>query len=116
MGQRQSPRALTPQEREEAFRIATKCLPTWFADEIANGMSDAELAEALKSVLGIWGGSYGPGKMDIVFQGSGLRIWAGWHIVDHATERPIWQGQQTIAMARVIYDISDPEDRQQRLL
>ena len=101
---------------EEAFRTATKALPLWFADQIARGMTDDALTKALEQVLGIWGGSCGPGRMDIVHQGAGLKIWAGWHLINHVTEVPVFQGKQTLAMARIIYGIGDPEDRQLPLL
>jgi len=106
------PRPLTQADKEEAFRIATRSLPKWYADEVVRGMTDEELAAALSRVLGIWGGSCGPGRLDVMFQGSGLKIWAGWHIVNHVMERPIFKGKSTVAMARHIYAIPDPTDPQ----
>lgn len=109
-------RRLTRGDKEEAFRIATRSLPRRYADEITRGMTDAELTQALKEVLGIWGGSCEPGRLDVLHQGSGLKIWAGWHIVNHVTEAPIFRGRETLAMARVTYGIRDPGDRQMPLL
>lgn len=103
---------LTHAEKEEVFRLATSGLPRHFGDEIAQGMTDDALEEALKSVLGIFGGSCGPESLSVAYQGSGLKIWGGWHIVNHCTEQPIFHGKGTIAMARTVYGIVDPNDRQ----
>ena len=108
-------RPLSQADKEEAFRTATKALPKWYPDEVERGMSDEDLAAALERVLGIWGGSCGPGRMDVVFQGSGLKIWAGWHIVNHHEETPLFKGKATIAMARHLYGIGDPEEDQMSL-
>ena len=97
------------------FRIATKALPKWYADEIANGMTDAALTSALEQALGIFGGSCGPGRMDVAHQAAGLKIWGGWHIVNHHIEKPLFQGTKTLAMARHIYGIGDPDDSQMAL-
>ncbi len=109
-------RPLSQQDREEAFRIATRALPNWYGDAILQGMNDAALTKALEQVLGIFGGSCGPGRMDVAHQASGLKIWGGWHIVNHHTEKPLFQGAQTLAMARHIYGIVDPSDNQMSLL
>ncbi|WP_305971047.1 MULTISPECIES: hypothetical protein [unclassified Mameliella] len=108
-------RPLSQADKEEAFRIATKALTCWYADDIAAGMTDEDLEAALVRVLGIWGGSCGPGRLDVVFQGAGLKIWAGWHIVNHVTEAPLFKGNATIAMARHVYGIANPNDRQMSL-
>ncbi|MCR8551166.1 hypothetical protein M4578_25400 [Salipiger sp. P9] len=79
-------------------------------------MTDADLKAALEQVLGIWGGSCGPGRLDVIHQGSGLKIWAGWHVINHVTERPIFAGKQTLAMARLLYGIEDPDNPQLSLL
>lgn len=97
------------------FLIATRTLPEWYAEEIAEGMTDAELTAALEQVLGIFGGSCGPGRMGVAHQASGLKIWGGWHIVNHHSEKPLFQGKQTLAMARHLYGITNPDDRQMGL-
>ena len=79
-------------------------------------MSDADLTDALEQVLGIFGGSCGPGRMDVAHQAAGLKIWGGWQIVNHHTEAPLFQGKKTLAMTRHIYGISDPENDQISLL
>ncbi len=107
--------ALSQADKEEVFRIATKALPKWYADTITIGMTDKELTEALGQVLGIFGGSCGPGRMDVAHQASGLKIWGGWHIVNHVTEKPLFRGVATLTMARSIYGITDPQDDQMKL-
>ena len=109
-------RSLSKADREEAFRIATKALPKWYEATIARGMRNDELIVALEQVLGIFGGSCGADRLDVAHQASGLKIWAGWHIVNHVTEKPLFQGRQTVAMARYIYGITDPDDGQMSLL
>jgi hypothetical protein len=108
-------RPLSQADREEAFRIATRALPKWYADEIAKGMTDAALASALEQVLGIFGGSCGPGRMDVAHQAAGLKIWGGWYFVNHHIEKPLFHGTKTLAMARHIYGISDPDNDQMAL-
>lgn len=109
-------RALREADKEEAFRIATRALPKWYADKLAQGMTDKELTTALEQVLGIFGGSCGPGRMDVAHQASGLKIWGGWHIVNNHAEKPIFQGARTLAMARYVYGIADPDNAQMSLL
>ncbi len=109
-------RSLTHEDRLTAFRQATKSLPKRYASQIENGMTDADLTVALEAALGIWGGSCGPGMMDVVHQASELKIWGGWHFVNHVTEPPLFQGTATLAMAREVYGIADPDDQQMNLL
>jgi hypothetical protein len=83
-----------------------------WAERAARGLTDAELAEALSFELGIFGGSCGPGMLHLTFQGAGLKIWISWESHNHVTMKPTFEGQGTIAMARVVYGIKDPADRQ----
>lgn len=108
-------RPLTIAERMTAFRTATSSLPRWYAEQVTTGMTDEELGDALGRVLGIWGGSCGPGAPDVSFQGSGLRIWASWEIRSHRGDKPLFSGAATIAMAREIYGIANPQNHQMRL-
>ncbi len=105
-------RPLTQADREEIFRIATTSFVRRYGDRFAVGMTDNELAAALETALGIFGGSAGPGRLSVAFTGSGLRIWGGWHIVNHVTEKPLFAGSATIAMARTTYAIADPDNKQ----
>jgi len=106
---------LTPDEKAQAFRQATSGFERYFAEQISRGMSDAELAAALKQSLGIFGGSCGPGELAISFQGAGLKIWASHEIHNHVTTKPVFQGIATVHMAREIYRIPDPTDAQMPL-
>ncbi|NOX52013.1 MAG: hypothetical protein GXP16_15980 [Gammaproteobacteria bacterium] len=105
-------RPLTQDEWELAFLKATASFPRQYADQIVTGMSDDELSQALQATLGIFGGSGGPDQLSITYQGSGLRIWASWHVHNHVSEKPLFAGKATIAMARELYGIADPEDGQ----
>ena len=53
--------------------------------------------------------------MDVAHQAAGLKISGGWHIVNHHTEAPLFQGAKTVAMARLIYGIADPDEDQMAL-
>lgn len=106
---------LSQTEKEEVFRIATQSLPKWYAEAIAGGMTDAALTISLERVLGIFGGNCGPGGLDVAHQAAGLKIWGGWHYVNHHTEKPVFSGAKTLIMARHIYGIADPDDQQMAL-
>lgn len=106
---------LTEADRHEGFIRATggfSCAGERWTERTARGMTDAELAEALAFELGIFGGSCGPGALHLTFQGAGLKIWISWEIHNHITTKPAFEGKSTIAMARLIYGIKDPADRQ----
>ena len=105
-------RPLSEADRVMIFKLATASLPKRYGEAIKTGMSDEELSNALQSVLGIFGGSGGPDRPSISFAGSGLRIWGAWHIVNHVSEKPLFAGKATIAMARAVYKINDPKDGQ----
>ncbi len=108
--------SLSAADREDIFRTATSGFAARYADEIAVGMTDDDLAAALAETLGIFGGSGGPGRPSVAFTGAGLRIWGGWHVVNHVTEKPLFAGKATIAMAREVYAIPNPTDAQLSLL
>lgn len=109
-------RPLTETDRTEIFKLATRSLEHWFGYRFEGGMTDDELANALEVSLGIFGGSGGPNRTSVEFTGSGLRIWGGWHIVNHCADKPLFEGKRTIAMAREVYGIPNPEDEQLSLL
>lgn len=79
-------------------------------------MTEDELKEALETSLGIFGGSGGPGRVSVMFQGAGLKIWGGWTTANHVVTPPLFAGEQTIAMAREVYGIANPNDDQLQLL
>lgn len=103
---------LTETDRIEIFKQATRGFARRNADQFATGMTDVELVAALEGCLGIFGGSGGPDTYSVTYTGSGLRIWGGWSPVNHVREKPLFAGKATIAMARSIYGISDPNQRQ----
>ena len=107
---------LSEADKAQIFRMATKAFPIRYAIEIETGMSDAELSAALSDILGIFGGSAGPNQPSIAYSGSGLRIWGAWHVVNHVQEKPLFEGAETLAMARLVYGIANPDDRQLSLL
>jgi hypothetical protein len=41
-----------------------------------------------------------------------LKIWIGWDIDSNHDQPPTFQGMATVAMARAVYRIKDPADRQ----
>lgn len=108
-------RPLTETEKREGFMRATggisRSKERW-AEHAARGMTDAELAEALAYEIGIFGGSGGPGTLNLTFQGAGLKIWISWESHNHVTMKPAFEGKATIAMARHVYGIKDPADKQ----
>ena len=106
---------LTQADKEEAFRIATKALPKRYAEQIKAGMGDDDLIDAMQHVLGTFGGSCGPKRLCVIHQASGLKIWGGWHIVNHVREVPLFKGRQTLEMARYLYSIANPDDQQYTL-
>lgn len=106
---------LTQADKELIFKQATSGLVHWYGKQFKNGMTDEELENALKSALGIFGGSGGPGRPSVSFTGTGLRIWGAWHTVNHIKEKPLFSGKATIAMARQVYGIKDPDNKQMDL-
>lgn len=108
-------RPLTEADKREGFMRATggfsRSHERWI-ERAVRGMNEAELAEALAFELGIFGGSCGPGSLWLTYQGAGLKIWISWKIQNHVTAKPIFEGKSTIAMARLVYGIKDPADRQ----
>ena len=78
-------------------------------------MTDEKLAEALKYEIGIFGGQGGPAMLGISYQGSGLRIWAD-RGIGSLRRKPILAGAATVAMARMVYGIRNPDDKQMSLL
>ena len=105
-------RAFTEGDKTAVFRIATRRLSALCSDRLKSGMTSAELEEALKLVLGEFGGSGGPDTYSVTHAAAGLRIWGGWHVVNHVLEKPLFAGKATVAKAREVYGIVDPNDDQ----
>lgn len=103
---------LSQADRLEVFKSATSGLMRHCGGKQQTGMTDAELGAALEMTLGVFGGSGGPDKLSVTFQGAGLKIWGGWHVVNHVKEKPLFAGRQTVAMAREVYNIPNPDNDQ----
>jgi hypothetical protein len=106
---------LTPDEKIWAFRRATNSMcnsgKRW-AERVASGLTDEQLAEAIKYELGSMGGSSGPGSLSVEYAGDGLKIWAGHGTAGRHSTPPICLGPATVRLAREVYGIRDPEERQ----
>jgi len=111
-------RILSEEDRKTAFiRTVTNmsgAKQRW-KERAETGLSDGQLSEALSYELGIAGGSSSHNSINIAYKRAGLKIWASWQNVNSCIDAPIFEGQQTIAMARKIFDIADPADRQMSL-
>jgi hypothetical protein len=108
-------RLLTDADKREGFIRATggfSGAKARWVERAARGLTDVELADALAFELGIFGGSGGPGALDLTFQGAGLKIWISWGVHNHVAMKPTFEGKATIAMARLVYSIKDPADQQ----
>jgi hypothetical protein len=115
-GKDQAQRPLTEADKIAAFKACTGALPKWYANEIAAGMTDAQLAKALEQAIGILGGSSAQrGRPAVAYKGAGLKIWAGWDWPDMHRQKPLFAGAATIALARQVYHIPDPDDEQMSL-
>lgn len=109
------PRVLSREDRELVFREATRGLVHHYGHRFADGMNDTELHEALEHSLGIFGGSGGPGRPSVTYKGAGLKIWGGWRVVNHVNTAPLFSGDATLAMAREVYGIANPDAEQLNL-
>lgn len=109
------PVPLSEDDKAAAFQVATASFARSIDLDTPAPMTDAELAAALNHAMGIFSGRAAPGEMHLTWQGTGLKIWASWHIHNHVTERPIFAGAATVAMARTYYRIPDPANRQMSL-
>ena len=108
-------RPLTEQDKETAFVQATSHMIDTLRKRpggLASGMTDDELSDALRLHLGIMGGRSGPDCISLAYQGAGLKIWASWDWPNMHTDKPLFEGKATIAMARRVYSIPDPDNRQ----
>lgn len=112
---RETSRPLTADEKLWAIMRATggfaRSEERW-RERAQTGLSDADLEKALRFELGIMGGSCGPGQLHLAYQGAGLKIWASAEAINLVQDRPVFEGRATMAMARQVYGIRDPADRQ----
>ncbi len=54
--------------------------------------------------------------LSLTYQGAGLKIWISWEFQNHVAVKPTFEGKATIAMARLVYGVKNPADRQMALL
>ena len=99
---------LSRKDKELIFRLATESFVHRYGDQFDKGMSDGNLWHALQSSLGIFGGSCGPDRPSITYQGAMLKIWGDWSVVNHVITPPLFSGKATVDMAREVYGIGDP--------
>lgn len=112
-------RILTEADKCDGFIMATQGFSggkARWADRADRGLTDQELADALTFELGIFGGSGGPDRLSLTYQGAGLKIWISWEVHNHVIMKPTFEGKTTIAKARQVYGIEDPTNRQLSLL
>ncbi len=109
---------MTNGDKKKAFIRATHNMQDaekrW-KERTKTGLTDEQLSQALRYELGIAGGSGSRDTLSIAYEGSGLKIWAGWKSINPYMEQPIFEGQQTINMARMVFGIIDPNDKQMTL-
>lgn len=114
------PRELSNEDRINAFMLATRGFAgaeVRWKERAERGLTDEELRIALQFEIGIYGGSGGPGRMSLEFQGAGLKIWAGWNdVAPRMNHKPVFEGAATVRVAREVYGIKDPSDDQMSLL
>jgi len=87
--------------------------PSRWTERATRGLTDEQLAEAIKYEFGEMGSHCGE-RVGVTYQGAGLKVWADRCIGSRRNE-PIVEGQAAVRLAREIYGIPDPEDRQGRL-
>jgi hypothetical protein len=86
-------------------------------DRAVKGMTDEQLANALAYELGIEGGGSATHAVPAYhYRAAGLQIWASWDFPSVHQDKPAFKGAATIAMAREVYGIRHPDDRQFSLL
>ncbi len=115
----QSTKPLTFDDKREAFLAATQTFleaGSRWKSRSKRGLTDEQLEEALSNELGIAGGRSSSGKCPTIeYQGAGLKIWASWSSINSYYDTPIYEGKETMAMARLTFNIADPTDGQMSL-
>lgn len=105
----------TAAERIEIFKCATRTFAHWYGKRFKEPMTDEVLEELLKRGIGHGGSSSsGPGGFSVWH--IGLKIWGYREICCTGRGKPLFDGKQTIAMAREVYGIKRPGDAAQMSL
>jgi hypothetical protein len=108
-------RPLSPEALVKAFRRATCSMdnaPLRWRQRAVTGLTGAQLQAALQYEFGAMGGECGEGWLE--YQGEGLKIWASDGFISRQ-DAPTLQGAATMRMARAVYGIADPDERQMGL-
>jgi len=107
---------LSDDEKARALRLAAESVEgakTRWAERIASGQTNEQLARALEYEFGEMGGCSSE-NIGVTYQRSGLKIWAD-HCIGSRSRPPILEGAATLRLAREVYGISDPDEKQGRL-
>jgi hypothetical protein len=107
--------SLTADERDEVMRLVTAGFARRYQAQIAVGMTDDQLRNALAEAFGIFGGFGHLHGYSATYQASGLKVWGAKHVVNHVIETPLCQGQLTVQLVRALYSIDDPSCAQPSL-
>ncbi len=111
-------RILTEEDKKQAFIRAvtntTGAKDRW-QERVETGLNDQDLHDALRRELGIAGGGGCRDSVKVEYEGSGLKIWASWQGVMPCIDAPIFEGRHTIAIARLVFGIPNPDDQQMSL-
>jgi hypothetical protein len=107
---------LTDAEKARALRLAAESVegaPERWAERVARGQSNEQLARALEYEFGEMGGC-SRDNIGVTYQRNGLKIWAD-HCIGSRSRPPILEGKQTVSFARRVYGIPDPDEKQMAL-
>ncbi len=103
---------ISPADQLAAFTLATAGFASRYGEGGFEPMNDATLAVRLEMALGLFGGRSGPDGMYISYKGAGLKIWISRGMLNPYRMTPTVQGMKTVRLARQVYGIADPDDRQ----
>ena len=108
--------SLTHDEKLWAFRRATNAMsgsPQRWTERVRTGLNGERLADALKYELGEVAGFYGHDNgVNGGCEGNGQKIWASHGVPHRHTAEPMCQGKATLRLAREVYGIADPDEKQ----
>jgi hypothetical protein len=107
---------LSPDDKARALRLAAESMegaPKRWAERVGTGQTDDQLARALEYEFGAMGGC-SRHDIGVTYQGNGLKLWAD-RCIGSRSQPPILEGQATVRLAREVYGIADPEEKQMGL-
>ena len=112
----EGPSPLTDGDRVRALRLAAESMEgakeRW-AERAASGQTDEQLMRALEYEFGAMGGC-SRDDIGVTYQSNGLKLWVD-RCIGSRSQPPILEVQATLRLAREVYGIADPEERQGRL-